>query len=220
MAALPETYLRAVNPSEVLWHMSVLDGLAESAVVSPDPHDPGRVLVAGLDRSGFLLAVTRAFTANGIGILDARLLTRADGVALDTFHVVTDHTGEEVPSSRWAAVGDDLRGALAGGQDLRPAIKERVAAYRRPASGDVSVRTRLEHRYTVVEVRAPDRIGLLTDMVEALHGDGLDIHLARIDTMGGEARDFFYVRRVGGAPIRDESELESLRGRIEDKLRG
>ena len=80
------------------------------------------------------------------------------------------------------------------------------------------VRTRVEGRYTIVEVRAPDRIGLLVDIVEALHGDGLDIHLARIDTMGGEARDTFYVRRVGGIPIRDESELASLRARITDKL--
>ena len=82
------------------------------------------------------------------------------------------------------------------------------------------MRTGVEGRHTVVEVRAPDRIGLLADIVEALHGDGLDIHLARIDTMGGEARDYFYVRRVGGVPVRDESELASLRSRIEDKLRG
>jgi [protein-PII] uridylyltransferase len=75
-------------------------------------------------------------------------------------------------------------------------------------------------RFVAIEVRAPDRIGLLTDIVEALFGEGLDIYLARIDTMGSEARDVFHVRQIGGAPIRDESELAALRSRLEDRLRG
>ncbi len=220
VAAMPGSYLAATSPREVLWHMAAVRDLAAPAAISVDPDDPGRVLVVGADRAGFLLAVTRAFTANGVGILDARLRTRSDGIALDTFHVSTDQTGEIVPESRWEAIADDLRAALAGDRDLRPAIRERVAAYRRPAGRLPLVSTGVEGRYTVVEVRAPDRIGLLTDIVAALHGDGLDIHLARIDTMGGEARDVFYVRRIGGFPIRDESELEALRSRIADALGG
>lgn len=222
VAAMPESYLGTATPREVAWHIDAIGELDGPAVVSVDPEDPGRVLVAGADRSGFLLAVTRAFTANGIAILDARLLTRADGIALDTFHVATDHASGNVPETRWDAVAADLEASLGGERDLRPAIRERVAAYRRSGegSGGVEVRTWLEARHTVVEVRAPDRIGLLADIVEALHSDGLDIHFARIDTMGGEARDAFHVRRIGGGPIRDEPELDSLRGRIGDRLKG
>jgi [protein-PII] uridylyltransferase len=217
---MADTYLAATSPREVLWHIAAARQLSEPAAISVDPDDPGRILVIGADRAGFLLAVTRAFTANGVGILDARLRTRSDGIALDTFHVATDQAGETVPESRWETIAADLKAALAGELDLRPAIRERVAAYRRSGGGAVSVRTGVEGRYTVVEVRAPDRIGLLADIVAALHGDGLDIHLARIDTMGGEARDVFHVRRIGGIPIRDESELEALRSRIADALGG
>jgi [protein-PII] uridylyltransferase len=222
VAAMPDDYLGETMPWEILWHLEVIKALDDVALISIDPDDPGRVLVVGADRSGFLLAVTRAFTANGVGIRDARLRTRSDGIALDTFHVVTDRTGEAVPESRWAVIGADLQRSLGAGGDLRPAIRERVKAYRRAddSAGAVEVRTWVADRRTVVEVRAPDRIGLLADIVEALHGDGLDIHLARIDTMGGVARDLFYVRRIGGIPIRDELELATLRGRIEDKLRG
>lgn len=221
VAAMPDDYLGETMPREILWHIEVIKALDDVAAVSVDPDDPGRVLVVGADRSGFLLAVTRAFTANGVSILDARLRTRSDGIALDTFHVVRDRSGEAVPESRWKAIVADLRRSLGAGGDLRPAIRERVKAYHRVvAAGAVEVRTWVTDRRTVVEVRAPDRIGLLADIVEALHGDGLDIHLARIDTMGGVARDLFYVRRIGGIPIRDESELATLRGRIQDKLRG
>ena len=220
VAAMPDIYLAGTSPGEVLWHMEAARQLVGGAAISVDPDDPGRVLVVGADRAGFLLAVTRAFTANGVGILEARLLTRDDGLALDTFYVARDQTGGVVSAARWEAIGADLEGALTGERDLRPAIRERVAAYRPTGSGRPLVRTGIEGRYTIVEVRAADRIGLLADIVAALHGDGLDIHLARIDTMGGEARDVFHVRRAGGVPIRDESELAALRSRITDALGG
>ncbi len=220
VAAMPRGYLDSTSPGDVLWHMKLLDELAGPAVIASRPDDPSHVAVAGADRSGFLLAVIRAFTANGIGIFEARLRTREDGLTLDTFRVATDRTGQAVPEDRWSKVRTALLATLAGDKDLRPEIRERVATYRKESGGETSVRVRVEARFTVVEVRAPDRIGLLNDIVTVLHGDGLDVHLANIDTMGGEARDTFHVRRIGGIPVRDQAELDSLRDRLEDALRG
>jgi [protein-PII] uridylyltransferase len=222
VAAMSPDYLDTTTPGEVLWHLEVAADLEGPALIAADSEDSGRVLVAGEDRMGFLLAVSRAFTANGVGILDARLRTRADGIALDTFHITDDRTGAVIAPARLQKVATDLRATLAGELDLRPAIRERVAAYRRASgeSGTVQVRPRVAGRFTSVEVRAPDRVGLLTSIVEALHGEGLDIHLARIDTMGSEARDVFYVRWIGGTPIRADAELTALGKRLEDRLRG
>ena len=222
VAAMPPGYLDSTPPREVRWHLGVAQGLDGSAVAVVHPEDPGRVLVAGTDRSGFLLAVSRVFTANGIGVMDARFRTRADGIALDTFHVCNDRTGESVAREVWVRVNRDLRAALDDTHDIRSVVKERVETYQKSGvdRAGVRVKTALSGRYTLIEIRTLDRIGLLADIAEALYGEGLDIHLARIDTMGGEARDTFYVRRVGGVPVRDDAELEALRGRLEDRLRG
>ncbi|MGB5533847.1 MAG: hypothetical protein WBN71_12140, partial [Acidimicrobiia bacterium] len=187
--------------------------------VSVDAHTADRILVAGTDREGFLLAVGQAFTRNGIGVMDARLRTRSDGIALDTFHVADDRTGGAVAPERWERVADDLVSALSNEDSLRSAIAERIRAYRRHDEGQspVEVRTDRSGRNTVIEVRAPDRIGLLLDIVEALHDEELDVRLAKIDTMGGQARDLFHVRR-SGAPIRGETELAALRARIQERL--
>lgn len=220
VAAMSDDYLATTTPDEVLSHLDAARRLTGPSAVHPDPTDPTRVLLVGKDRAGFLLAVTRAFTAHRIAILDARLRTRADGIAFDTFHVANDRTGQPPPRDRWAEVAADLAAALDGHLDLRPAIRSRVDAYRPGRPPDrVEVRVRREGRYTMVEVRASDRVGLLADIVEALHGEGLDIHLARIDTMGGIARDVFYTRRVGGIPIVVEAELAALRRRLTDQLR-
>jgi UTP:GlnB (protein PII) uridylyltransferase len=63
-----------------------------------------------------------------------------------------------------------------------------------------------------------DGMGVFTAIVEALHGEGLDIHLARIDTMGGDVRDVFIVRKVGGGGIRTAPELAAVEKRLEDRL--
>lgn len=221
VAAMPDDYLDATTPREVLWHVGAAARLGGPALVGVDPEVPGRVLVVGNDRSGFLLAVSRAFAASGVGVTDARLRTRSDGIALDTFHVRDDRTHDLIADDRWDAVSRALIASLTENLDLRPAIRERVNAYHKPGRDHsaVSVRVHRTGRHTAIEVRAPDRIGLLTDIVEALHLEGLDVHLAQVDTVGGEARDVFHVRRIG-VPIRVESELEALRRRLEDRLRG
>ena len=221
VAAMPAEYLDEATPREVIWHLEVAADLEGPTQASVDSEDPGRVLVVGRDRSGFLLAVTRAFTANGVEVMEARLRTRSDGVALDTFRVRDELTKGVIAADRWDRVVASLLASLSDQHALQAKIREKTLAYRvddyeRDA---LEVRGREAGQSTVVEVRAPDRFGLLTRIVEALHGEGLDVHLARVDTMGGRARDVFYVRRVG-VPIRAGPELTALVGRLRDRLRG
>lgn len=220
VAAMPEDYLDTTPPDDVLWHMSAADTHPEDrASIVVDPRDNGRVLVVGRDRIGFILAVSRAFSANGVGVLDARLRTRSDGVALDTFDVADDRTGDPVPDDRWERVMADLLVSLDEMADIRPRVRERIETYRRPSPGaSVSVRGRIDGRYVAIEVRMPDGVGVFTTIVEALHTEGLDIHLARIDTMGNEARDVFFVRRVGGIAFRTAAEIAALESRLVDRL--
>ena len=54
---------------------------------------------------------------------------------------------------------------------------------------------------TVVEVRAPDAIGLLYRITKALAEVGLDIRHAKVATLGHEVVDTFYVQTKGGKVI-------------------
>ncbi len=64
-------------------------------------------------------------------------------------------------------------------------------------------------RFTAIEVRCPDRPGILYEVVSELHAAELDVRIARIETRGDEARDLFYVLR-NGFPIRDVNELQPV----------
>ncbi len=220
VAAMPDDYLDTTSPADVLWHLTSARALATDASVLQDADHPGRVLVVGADRTGFLLAVSRAFAANGVSVRDARLRTRSDGVAIDTFHVADDRTGDPIDDERWRRVERDLLDALSGRRDLRPAVRARVSSYRRSDRvAHVDVRPSVAGRFAAIEVRMADGVGVFSTIVEALHGEGLAIHVARIDTLAGETRDVFFVRRVGGGAIRSAPELEALGKRLTDRLR-
>jgi len=70
--------------------------------------------------------------------------------------------------------------------------------------------------FTVIEVGAPDRLGLLFDITRTLAELQLDVHLAKVATFGGRVVDSFYVRDDLGRRVDD---LERVR-ELEDALRG
>jgi [protein-PII] uridylyltransferase len=152
---------------------------------------------------------------------DARLYTRADGVVIDSFEVRDDRSGATVEVDRWPKVQKTLAGLESNGRALRDLVRQRAAAYDSGRQMPVTVRPRpeLPQLNTVLEVRATDRVGLLVDIVEALYAEGLDLHLARIDTRANQAIDVLHVSR-SGAPIRDDEELAALCRRLEDRIRG
>ena len=71
----------------------------------------------------------------------------------------------------------------------------------------------------MVEVGAPDRLGLLFDVTRTLAELELDVHLAKVATYGVRVVDVFYVRDALGRKIEDPgrvAELEdALRARLE-----
>ncbi len=152
-----------------------------------------RVVVTGQDRLGFLAAVAGTFALHNVSVLDARLVTRPDGVVMDTFHVTDSLEEAEIPADRWKLVEADLSAALRGELDLREAVRRKAKSYRSPQPGiatDVTVRSDADR--TTVTVSCSDRVGRLFDIVDVLAEHGLDVNLAKIDTRGPEVHDVFH----------------------------
>ena len=114
-------------------------------------------------------------------------------------------------------VTSDLRRALAGQLDVAQRLAGREAA-RAPvpvAPPQVRLVDDASDSATVVEVRAHDAPGLLWQIGRALGECGLDVRAARVETLGAEAVDVFYVVDARGQPVRDAG----MRGRIAAAIR-
>jgi [protein-PII] uridylyltransferase len=71
---------------------------------------------------------------------------------------------------------------------------------------------------TVVEVSAPDRIGLLFDLARTFHDLELDVHLAKVATYGPRVVDAFYVRDLYGAKVVDPEQVAEIERAIVARL--
>lgn len=211
---MPEDYLRSFAPDDVVWHVELIDtmtGLSELGVRNVAPFEV--VTVVGRSRSGFRQLVAAAFAANGVDVLEARLVTRSDGVVVDTFSVRDDRTGEEVPADRWSRVRNDLESGLSGKLDTEEKLATRAAAYPTPfvtdAKPSVAASVDAATGDVILVVKCSDRVGRLAEILAVLSDCGVQIRLAKLDSRQGEVVDTFHVTEFEG-----EDDLATLESRV------
>jgi [protein-PII] uridylyltransferase len=216
-AVVRHTIMTATDPEPGTVRTRVTPGLQEpDGVEGIDELD-----VVARDAPGTFAKVAGVLALHSGSIVAADAFARSDGVLVDTFRVQrpADATG-----SWWARVEGDLVDAAVG----RLAVRARVARKARAASSrpgrrpEVPTRVHFEPdpsgRSTVVEVHTLDRIGLLYAIAGAIAELELDIVVARIQTVGHEVTDVFYVRDRRDGPLDDDqlAELElAIRSAIE-----
>ncbi len=182
--------------------------------------DRGATLVTiyAADHPGLFFRVAGAIHLAGGNIIDARIHTTRDGMALDNL-LVQDPFGRPFDDAdRLARLRIMIEDALAN----RTRIGDRLAA--KPAP-----RTRAEafdiepvvltdnvasNRYTVVEINARDRPALLNSLAYALFLSKVTIHSAHIATYGERAVDVFYLTDLLGDKITGTSRLRALERRL------
>jgi [protein-PII] uridylyltransferase len=226
LAMTSERYLSTTPPARIAAHMRLIERLEDEPVATELFHHPdlgsSDLVIVTRDVSGLFSLIAGSLAANGINILSAQIHTRADGVAIDTFQV-NDPFGEAVTEeARWRRTLQSLRRVLLGEQT----VEELLAARRGSRSGDepvpgpakVSVDNHLSDTHTVVEVKCPDRVGLLYLITRTLAGFELSIASARIATDIDHAFDTFYVADRHGHRIEDPDEMVRVRGALEDAL--
>ncbi len=160
----------------------------------------------------------------GGSIVDAKIYTTKDGLALDTF-VIQDSEGNAfADADRLQRVRSAIEKSLKGEVKPRQILADRHKPAKRERVFKVAPRVLIDNRasdsHTVIEVNGRDRPGLLADLAYALTKANLSISSAHIATYGESAVDVFYVRNLFGHKITHGSKLKSiereLMGALED----
>ena len=235
-AGMPLRYWPRLEDATLRWHLDIIhefiDGLTGSDVLLAPPvvrwrHVPERgfseVVVCTWDRLGLLAKIAGAFAAFGLNIVRADIFTRADNVVLDVFQVCDKDLRDVQDISRLKQMEQLLRVALgptsAGNVVLqtwmRYASESPAADAARSARAPVvALDNEQSEDYTVLEIQAPDRIGLLHDILEVISAGDVDIAHAIIVTEEGEAADVFFLTGTDGKKIRDAKRLEQIRDAV------
>ena len=170
------------------------------------------------DQAGMFAAVAGAMAAAGASIVDAKVFTTSDGMALDGFWVQDATGGPFDDEEKLARMLSLLEQALAGDGALDSVLHSKhVLPARRHAlhiTSRVLVDNRASSQHTLVEINGRDRPGLLYDIGRALTELGLSIVTAHVSTYGAQAVDVFYVKDRYGLQVTKNAEIERVRTRL------
>lgn len=165
--------------------------------------DGTTLTVVDVDRPGLFARVAGTLALHGLTVLEADIAT-VDGRALEVL-AVSPSFGPSVP---WDEVLADLDAALDGRLAVEARLAQRAETYDRrrarsplPTTPEVEVHPDESSHATVVEVRAPDSVGVLYRITAAIAGLDLDIVRARVQTMADEVVDSFYLQDPRGEKV-------------------
>ena len=178
------------------------------------------VTVYTADHAGLFSRIAGALAVAGASIVDARIHTLTNGMALDTFWVQDAAGGTFDAPHRLARLSVLVEQALSGRLQLAAEIRRvgeallgrRMRAIHVPPR--VVVDNRASHTHTVIEVNGRDRPGLLHDVTAAISEQGLQIASAHVTTYGVRAVDVFYVKDVFGLKVENERKLAALKAAL------
>lgn len=225
LEVLSPRYVLYTDAKEIVSHIQLYRRLGGGDFewdIVPDPDSNTRtVAVCAKDRPGLFSRISGVFTLNGIDILNARIFTWKNNIALDVF-TVTPPPDLIFESERWQKAAKDLHMALSDRLELSAALSEKGPIRGREKTENRPNRVEVDNEessfFTIVDVFTYDFPGLLYKITDALTGCGLDIWVAKIATKVDQVVDVFYVRDAEGNKIEEQSQVESIKKRLMDVL--
>ena len=238
---MPDNYFRASDVAEIVQHLNLFRSFFENTSTQLDrPLMPavnweafpqfGHSIASFCtwDRLHLLAKIAGSFSVVPLNILSADIFPREDHAILAVFRVC-DTKGQAVTEGQdRAQVENTLRHALEVEifefasllEEARHKIQHRRLEELEFPAG-IAIDNKAHPTYTLVQIEAPDRVGLLYDLLTALEQEGTNIVLSRISTQKGAAIDTFYITDSSSrAKITDSHRMAALQRRLRSAIMG
>ncbi|MFL6844884.1 MAG: [protein-PII] uridylyltransferase [Allosphingosinicella sp.] len=222
---LPDSYWLA-EPFDVLEANARLIEAADRAPAKTRPlatsvaDERGATLLSvyAKDQPGLFYRLSAAISLAGANIIDARIHTTLDAMAVDNFLVQDVQGGPFADRHQLKRLEEAVIRAIEGQEPAMERLEAKALPLLRAEAFAIQpavfVDNEASSRYTVVEVNARDRAALLSGLAGALYESKLAIHSAHIATYGERAVDVFYLTDQQGGKIDNPARLKTLQARL------
>jgi [protein-PII] uridylyltransferase len=217
-------YFLRHTAAEVAWHTRLLAEResADEPLVALEPRSirgTTGVLIFGRLRGHGFARTTAVLDQLGLTVVDARITPTGDGFSLDLYHVLEDNGAPITDDERQAEIERALWRSIQRPEDSPFAVLRRtprqVRMFNTPTRITLSIDER--NQRSVLELTAADRPGLLSDVGRVLMQEKIELHAAKIMTVGERAEDVFYVTDIDNRPL-GEATAARLRDCLTDTL--
>lgn len=186
---------------------------------------------------GIFSKTSGVMAAQGLEIFDAQIITRTDGVVVNTFQASDPDFSGAPPVERLDDTAETIVRVLKGAESVEQLRSRKIRlSSAKPMSAErhaseVVIDNKISDRFTVIDVFADDTQGLLYVITHTIFRLGLSVQSARISTRldddiqqslrtGGrhEVVDVFYVTDEHGEKVEDQARLEVIRSTLKQDI--
>lgn len=207
-------YFARFTPQQLAWHAKVVleheDG-DEPLIVDLNENTAKagtELMVYGKDRPSLFAQVASVLDSRNCSIHDAQIMSTPDGYVFDSF-IILEQDGSRITSpSRLSS----LKNAVATQLD-KPGNdhQNKRKMSRQMKQLDVPTKVRFyasQANVTLLELEALDAPGLLAKIGHLFVELALNLHMAKISTIGERAEDLFIVSNAEGKALSQDEEVE------------
>jgi len=220
---LDDTYFLRHEPQEIAWHTRLLyyriDALEPVVKARLSPAGEGlQVMIFVPDQKELFARICSFFEHISYDIYEAKIYTTRHGYALDSFQVQDANNRRPQYRDVIGLIEHDLAERLRTKAPLPPLTRPRLSRQLRhfPISPEVNVQPDEKGTSSVLSVIAGDRPGLLSRIARVLTAYDINLHTAKINTLGARAEDVFIVT---GAALRNSKTVVRLESDLLEQLR-
>jgi len=237
---MPDHYFRATDVPEIIEHLKLFRSFLENVSHSGESPlaaaiqwkimpEQGHSVVTFCtwERERLLAKVAGSFSVVPLNILSADIFPRGDNAVLSIFRVCDTKARPVTHRRDFELVEQTLRRAFEDESfDFLPLIEKAKRQSRGLAPAiefptGIAIDNKTHPTYTLIEIQAPDRIGLLYDVLSCLDRQNILIPLCRINTQAGAAIDTLYVRdRSTHAKITDSHRIRAIHEHLSSAILG
>ncbi|SHJ58598.1 UTP--GlnB (protein PII) uridylyltransferase, GlnD [Malonomonas rubra DSM 5091] len=228
--SLNTRYLMSYRSKQIIPHLRLALGRGRKTLALQAEQVPEtgytELTLATIDSPGLFSIITGVMAGHSINILGAQIHTRKTGAVLDVLQVnsaVGDIVSNEAKLKR---VEKDLIAAIEGRLNVQEMVEkaQREPDYmqrtkekpKRP--NKVEFDNEVSDQYTVIDIFANDKVGLLYNIARTLSELGLYIAVSKISTKVDQAADVFYVSDIFGQKITDPEKIEQIRQTMLERI--
>ncbi|MCR9097940.1 MAG: DUF294 nucleotidyltransferase-like domain-containing protein [bacterium] len=226
---LPRRYFLSHTPRQIARHAQLVLRFGDGRrVVTAHREMKGgftEFIVCTQDVHGLYSKVAGVMTACGLNILGSHVYTTRGGLALEIYRTHTPRGGPDERDMLWGEVEEQLENVLAGSVEVGELVRRRrrPVGFTRPPSRKeprVLISNTESEFYTLVDVIADDRLGLLYDVTRTIGEQGFEIYISKAATIKDQVTDAFYLKDGNAKKIKDSEALDRLREALLEAVSG
>ncbi len=177
------------------------------------------LIVIAPDHHGLFSLISGLVAASGYDVVSAKIITRSDGYALDTFFIQNKQKKPISEDYLRKKLIKTISSGLEGNFDIERAlnikweeIPARFRAVKAPTR--IIVDNQTSENFTILDIKCKNAPGVLYKITKTLTSLGVQIKTANVSTYGDRVVDIFYIKNAFGSKVDDTITIDKIKKSI------